>query len=149
MTVMHRMTLWIAALAVAAVMTAWRWSADQASTATPGDAAPRPVSLLGREQEAGRLLFLRYCVFCHGSSGDGNGINAPNVAVPVPDFTRREWPGARSDVELAERIAGGARSAGRPPLCPAWGSRLDASELHAIVAYVRTLPASVRTRDMP
>lgn len=54
----------------------------------------------------------------------------------VPDFTDPAWQSGQSDAALLAIITEGA--AGNPKM-PAFGNRLDAEELRALVAYIRTL----------
>lgn len=113
----------------------------------PGDHQP----LLPREQEAGRVPFERYCAFCHGREGDGAGINAPNLPVPVPDLADATLTETRSAAQLSAHIAGEVGSTGQPRICPQWSGRLTARDIDAVAAFVETLVTARRrlTGDRP
>ena len=108
-------------------------TASDASTAE-GNSTP----LLSREQETGRLLFERYCAFCHGRAGDGLGINASNLPIQPADFTDVARIAARTDAQLFEVIGRGGRAGKPSPGCPPWGRRLISPEIESLVAYIRT-----------
>lgn len=97
------------------------------------------LPLLSRDAEAGRFLFERYCSDCHGRTGDGLGVNAPNLRVEVPDLTAATHLSGWDDSRLSERIARGGGTSERPPVCPAWGRRLTPREIDALVAFIRVL----------
>lgn len=129
----------------AAMVTAWLLRPPPRPQA-PGGQAPVvtgstefDLPLLSRDEEAGRLLFERYCGDCHGRTGDGFGINAPNLRVEVPDLASSTHIRAWDDARLFERIARGGDTSERPPVCPAWGRRLTPREIDALAAFIRVL----------
>ena len=70
------------------------------------------------------------CAQCHGD--DGHGRTEAGIAVGAKDLTREE---ARrmSDAEIEHQIREGKRN------MPAFGNLLDAREIAALVAHVRSL----------
>lgn len=140
----------------AVTLAAWFWYAHDlrvpSSSSSPhaevtgatGSPAASPAAstaapLLSREAEEGRLLFERYCVYCHGISGDGFGINAPNLLVEVPNFTDPDFMPRRTESELVDAIARGGRGRFGLPIMPEWRLRLSDREIDALVTYIRTL----------
>jgi cytochrome c oxidase cbb3-type subunit 3 len=105
--------------------------------------------LLSREEEAGRMLFERYCSSCHGREGDGFGINAPNLPIEVPSLAAPTHATGLSDARVFDRIARGGRASGGPPVCPAWGHRLTDREIDALVAFLRILSRGGRSDRRP
>lgn len=118
------------------------------SVAPAGAITQPPTALPSREEERGRLLYQRYCVFCHGRAADGFGINAPNLRLEVPALADPQRLAGASNQQLADRIARGGSAQGLSAGCPPWTRRLGAGNVHAVVAYLRWLarvaPASSR-----
>jgi alcohol dehydrogenase (cytochrome c) len=76
----------------------------------------------------GRQLYETRCGRCHGGDGTG-GESGPNIVQRID---------ARSDAELAQIVRGGRPASGMP------GVDLSATEMPALVAYLRTLVPSSR-----
>jgi mono/diheme cytochrome c family protein len=95
--------------------------------------APAPSSDPVATVAAGRILFMRYCAFCHGPDGRGGGLPARGLTPAPTDlagFAARRW----SDRQLFDKI-----SAGEPGTAmPAWGKVLSEAERWQIVAFIRT-----------
>lgn len=87
----------------------------------------------------GRSFFGARCALCQGPDGDGRGLEGP-VDPPAADLT----VGGRADDYLLWRITEGGRE---PPFCSGMPSyrALTETERWELVAYVRTLAASVAT----
>ena len=107
--------------------------------AAAGAITQAPAALPSREEERGRLLYERYCVFCHGRAADGFGINAPNLRLEVPALADPQRLAGASNQQLADRIARGGSAQGLPAGCPPWSRRLGAGNVQAVVAYLRWL----------
>jgi glucose/arabinose dehydrogenase/mono/diheme cytochrome c family protein len=97
----------------------------------PGDA--EPVSL-----EASRQLFRTNCSRCHGPEGHGDGPDTPQLNVPMPDFSRKDFQASRSDEQLRGVIANGGSAYGLSTMMPPWGHSLTDAELDAMVRLVRS-----------
>ena len=116
------------------------WSAsDHAHAATPSQddtrARPQRQTRSPAEQRAAAAaaLYRVSCAGCHGAAGRGDGAQA--MGADLADFTSAEWQSSVSDEEIAEVI-----TLGRPPM-PAFGERLPADGIAALVAHVRSLAA--------
>lgn len=88
---------------------------------------PDPVTAA----DAGEALYTTHCATCHGRAGRGDGPGAPPMA-RVPSFADPTVQ-ARSDEELTQVI-----TAGRGGFMPAFGDRLAAPGIAAIVRHLRT-----------
>lgn len=101
------------------------------------------TALPSREEEQGRLIYERYCVFCHGRAADGFGINAPNLRLEPPALADARRLTQAIDRQVADRIAGGGMARGLPAGCPPWGRRLGAGNVQAVAAHLRWLARTV------
>lgn len=110
-----------------------------ASVTPPRSAASASTPLLSREEESGRLVYERYCIFCHGTGGDGFGINASNLRLQPPTLADERRLSKEIDQHVADRIAGGGMARGLPAGCPPWERRLGTGNIQAVVAYLRWL----------
>src|SRR5947209_15443865 len=92
---------------------------------------------------AGKELYTRYCVGCHGPQGDGNGENAAWIDPKPRDFTAavfkcRSTPTGTlpTDQDLFDAITRGFVTTNMPPWKPLTNpNRAD------LVAYVKTFSA--------
>lgn len=82
-----------------------------------------------------------YCVQCHGTLGNGEGINQTTggLAVSPIDHTYAKEMSKRSDEELRLAITEGGDAVEKSELMPAWGKTLSAAEIDALVGYLRAL----------
>lgn len=117
-------------------------SCHHVQTATPATkeaAAPA----LNYEEANGQMLFEHYCAVCHGKSGAGDGFNAYNLKPAQPgDFTDAKVMAKLSDQDLFTSISKGGRAMGGSPLMPDWGHTLNDRQIHYLIRYLRTLPAT-------
>ena len=131
---------------------AWQWGADEAQiiqTIHSGRQATMPGWLAvagdegvghladyvlalsrGAADEAavaeGGALFQQYCVACHGADGAGN----PLLGAPALNDAAWNYGGERA--EVIESIANG-----RTGLMPAFGTRLDATQVRLLAAWLK------------
>jgi mono/diheme cytochrome c family protein len=99
--------------------------------------------LLARDGEdatvfRGSLVFLNYCVTCHGPNADGKG-RAAKLYDPRPANLRQSDKSA-DYMKLIIRRGGGA--IGRSQYMPPWGEELTDEQITDVTAYLR----SVNTR---
>jgi len=83
--------------------------------------------------EAGKKVYLKYCVLCHGGQGKGDGASSGSLEVKPADFTDQKRMKAQTDGELAWKIL-----SGRGPM-PAWGPVLQETDIWDVINYVRSL----------
>lgn len=90
--------------------------------------------------ETGHDLYKTYCWQCHGSHGNGKGINAgDNMSVQPRNHTDTQYMSGRSDADLFKAIKQGGPSVNKSVLMPPWGGALNDDEIHALVGYLREL----------
>ncbi len=86
----------------------------------------------------GKSIYNRFCIYCHGEKGEGDGPAGSLSGVDTGDLSNKAYMSLLSDRELYERIAWGEEK--YPYLqMPGWRSSLSENEIRAIVKYVRTL----------
>lgn len=88
-------------------------------------------------QETYRL----YCAQCHGTRGNGQGINqtAGGLAVSPRDHTNAREMSKLTDREIRLAIAEGGDAVQKSELMPAWGKTLSAPDIDDLVLYLRRL----------
>lgn len=82
-----------------------------------------------------------YCVQCHGTLGNGEGINqtAGGLTVSPRDHTYAKDMSKMSDEEIRLAISGGGDAVQKSELMPPWGKTLTAAEIDDLVLYLRAL----------
>ena len=80
-----------------------------------------------------------YCTQCHGSQGNGGGINTRDMSVQPRDHTDAKAMSARSDQDLAKVIKEGGIAINKSVLMPPWGGVFSDEEIDDLVHYLRTL----------
>ncbi len=104
-----------------------------------------PGSAVGASAEENYKL---YCVQCHGSLGNGHGINdtSGGLAVSPRNHTDPEEMSKLTDEDMRLAITHGGDAVDKSELMPAWGETLSAQEIDALVAYLRKLCKCVARR---
>jgi cytochrome c oxidase cbb3-type subunit I/II len=115
----------------------------------PGAAQQSHLGNLVGNARHGKALYQRYCIFCHGAEGDGNGDTAPYIDPKPRDFTKatykcRSTPSGSLplDSDLYDTITRGVHASGMPSWRPLL--RQDRADL---VAYVKSF--SSRFQEEP
>ena len=82
-----------------------------------------------------------YCVQCHGTLGNGEGINqtAGGLAVSPRDHSVAKEMSKLTDEEIRLAIAEGGDAVEKSELMPAWGGVRSKAEIQELVRYLRTL----------
>ena len=90
-----------------------------------------------------------YCVQCHGTLGNGEGINqtAGGLAVSPRNHANAKQMSELSDDHLRKAIAGGGDAVDSPDLLPAWGTTPTAEETDELGPYLRS-PSRVVARRL-
>jgi mono/diheme cytochrome c family protein len=99
--------------------------------------------------KAGKALYRRYCITCHGAHGDGAGEGAPHLDPKPRDFTKaafkcRSTPSGSlpTDSDLYNTISRGIYNSGMPSWLP-----LTRQQRAHLVAYIKTF--STRFQEEP
>ncbi len=108
---------------------------------------PTPHDGLDPTAQRGHGLYLRYCVYCHGVYGDGNGDNAPFLDPKPRDFTAATFK-CRStptgtlplDSDLIGTIIRGVETSNMPSWRP-----LSDQDRQDLVAYIKTFSERWKT----
>ena len=86
----------------------------------------------------GAVLYIRYCSFCHGESGAGDGLNAYSMPVKPRNFNDQDVMTRKSDIELEKVILSGGASQGLSKYMPAFGKTLSTHQVKHLVSFIRT-----------
>jgi mono/diheme cytochrome c family protein len=99
--------------------------------------------------KAGKALYRRYCITCHGPHGDGAGEGAPHLDPKPRDFTKaafkcRSTPSGSlpTDADLYNTISRGIYNSGMPSWLP-----LTRQQRADLVAFIKTF--STRFKEEP
>ena len=85
----------------------------------------------------GAVLYSRYCSFCHGDSGAGDGLNAYSMPVKPRNFNDQNVMAQKSDIELEKVILFGGASQRLSNYMPAFGKTLSDLEAKNLIKYIR------------
>lgn len=97
------------------------------------------IGSVAHAKERAEDNYKTYCTQCHGSQGNGKGINVRDMSVQPRDHTDATAMAARSDQDLAKVIKEGGLSINKSVLMPPWGDVLSDEEVDDLVHYLRKL----------
>src|SRR5215813_12421765 len=107
-------------------------------------ATVHPAATATGDAQAGKAIYERSCIGCHGPTGQG-GRMAAMLAVPPRNLTDQAYMGIRSDQQLFDVISKGGAATGLSAAMTAFGSQLTEQQIWDTVAYIRTLAAGSET----
>jgi mono/diheme cytochrome c family protein len=90
---------------------------------------------------AGKEIYERLCVSCHGSTGRG-GRMAGMLPVPPRNLADTAYMQGRSEDQLFTVVKDGSAALGLSDAMPGFGNQLNDQEIRDTVAYVQTLAAA-------
>jgi cytochrome c oxidase cbb3-type subunit 3 len=95
----------------------------------------------GSGAESAQENYRLYCAQCHGTRGNGQGINqtADGLAVSPRDHTIAKEMSKLSDGDLRLAITDGGDAVQKSELMPAWGKTLSVEEIDDLVVFLRKL----------
>jgi cbb3-type cytochrome c oxidase subunit III len=94
-----------------------------------------PVEKTPESAAAGRKVYQRLCIRCHGTEGKGDGGAAG--AVPPSDFTDDVWDHGTSDGEIFTVIHDGSSTD-----MESYAQRISDTDIWNVVNYIRTFSAA-------
>jgi mono/diheme cytochrome c family protein len=94
-----------------------------------------PVASSAASIAAGKKNYDKFCAFCHGDEGKGDGPMAPKGSHPS-NLTDAEWTHGGSDGEIFTVISDGA---GQGSAMKSFKAKLTPDEIWNTVNYVRSL----------
>jgi cytochrome c len=94
-----------------------------------------------RELEAGRMIYERKCVSCHGKSGDGKTVTASRY--PYANLIDGIWRSDGSSAALERQIR-----FGKDPM-PRFEGKLTDEEIRETAAFVLEMARAARGTDPP
>lgn len=80
---------------------------------------------------AGKKVYNKYCVLCHGEKGAGDGPSAKTMMISPATFTDKARMDKQSDGALAWKILNG-----RGPM-PSWAPVLKEDQIWNVINYIR------------
>jgi mono/diheme cytochrome c family protein len=108
-------------------------------------AVAAPVQTDQGQVVEGGQLYVRYgCINCHGPNGLGGVPNPSSPDKSIPPLSGADFFSEfNTDQKIIDVIRSGS-VLGRAPIVsmPHWGGIIDDAQLHALVAYIKTLKAS-------
>ena len=102
-------------------------------------AVNNPVSLEEKSIVAGKAVYVRECLSCHGSAGRGDGPQAKDLDRNVPDLTDTTRMSRQSDGELFYKL-----TVGKKPM-PGYKKTLTDEERWQVINYMRSLSSYSKT----
>jgi cbb3-type cytochrome c oxidase subunit III len=109
--------------------------------AVPGATPPAEITEQGAAVE-GSVLYQRYgCINCHGPNGLGGVPNPQSPDKSIPPLSGADFfHEFNTDQKIIDVIRSGS-VIGRAPIVsmPHWGGIISDAQLHALVAYIKTL----------
>lgn len=106
-------------------------NADAAKLKNPVASTPASIA-------AGKASYTKYCQFCHGETGKGDGKMAPPNSHPS-DLTDAKWDHGSTDGEIFTNIKMGPTPGDPKAVMKGFSSRMTDQQIWEVVDYVRSL----------
>lgn len=99
------------------------------------------VKLREGDAKKGKIVYEKYCFYCHGREGRGDGAIGVAVTPHPADFVGDKRKMAKSDEELIKSISEGIRrEVGSEEMAmPRWKDILSEEDMWNALAYIREL----------
>lgn len=102
--------------------------------------------------EAGKKVYTKRCIYCHGESGAGDGVAAERFNPKPRDFTMglfkyRTTPNGMipTDADLLKVVSEGLPGTGMP----SWKDRLKSQEMQDVISYIKTFSNKFERQTTP
>ena len=127
------LTAFVAVMAIFAFVTLSAFYFQKLPWVAPktADAKKNPLSSDAGTLAAGKAIYIKECLSCHGKTGKGDGPSAAQLETPAGNFTSAQTQD-QSDGALYWKI-----SEGRKPM-PSFKKKLDENQIWQSVVYMRT-----------
>jgi len=112
--------------------------------------AQGPGSVRGRgDPAAGKAVYDRYCHYCHGRKGYGDGPVGTAITPHPADFVHDTKRMSKSDEKLFKSISNGVQRkiGGEAMAMPRWAGVLSVKQRWDVLSYVRELEREGRKRE--
>ena len=93
-----------------------------------------PIQTIAAQPAAGKVVYEKHCLACHGPQGKGDGPIGRVIKPPAADFTSARSK-KKSPAELRQVIEEGRANTAMI----AWMRQLSDEEIQEVLAYVLTL----------
>lgn len=111
--------------------------------AAPGTrpAATQGVTAASADAAVGKEIYFRYCHFCHGQKGQGDGPVGIALTPHPADFVADTKRMSKTDAELYKSITEGIHKeiGGEAMSMPRWADILSEKERWSVLAFIRQL----------
>ncbi len=123
--------------------------ASQSSALAAGGAASGAARPMRGDPVAGKAIYDRYCHFCHGRRGYGDGPVGTAITPHPADFVHDAKRMRKSDEKLYQSITEGIQRkiGGEAMAMPRWAGILSEKERWDVLSYVRQLEREGRARE--
>lgn len=138
----------IAALLIFAAAFTWgckgKAAPEKGADAKTMAAAAAPAAGVTRadgDQSAGKAVYFKYCHFCHGQKGLGDGPVGIALSPHPADFVNDTKRMSKTDAELLKSISEGIHKqvGGEAMSMPRWQDILNEKERRDVLAFIRRL----------
>lgn len=94
----------------------------------------------------GSVTYQRYCLFCHGQNGEGDGQNAFSLPVRPADLT--VIVPVREDKQLLAVISNGGANNSLSSAMPAYQQTLSTEQIKQVMEYIKNLSQRSEDEDL-
>ncbi len=119
-------------------------TSSKSAASTQESAAASAAAAAAAAMAQAKAVYQRDCALCHGDNGNGQTDVGKSMNMVMPDWTNPNTLAGKSDSELFDIIRKGK---GQMPSEDA--GRAKDSEVHGLVAYIRTLSKGHPATPLP
>lgn len=90
----------------------------------------------------GKMVFEKYCFYCHGKRGLGDGFTVIGLKISPPSFIKDGSILEKSDQEIFDTVTYGVSNFELD--MPAWGPILTVEDRLNVIAYIKKMASKLR-----
>jgi mono/diheme cytochrome c family protein len=110
-----------------------------AATGKTAEKPPLPISELPAFTiSSGQVIYQRYCLFCHGEKGEGDGQNSFSLPTRPADLTM--IIPERTDEQLFAVIQQGGAKSNLSPAMPAFENTFSKRQINQLILFLKNFP---------